>query len=69
MFIILRFLSGYCFLSFQTHTLFSTSSIVLASASTRSFRLGMCALFYISLGPRMGQVPLSLCKARTSVAF
>ncbi|MEM4756175.1 MAG: hypothetical protein QW594_03510 [Candidatus Woesearchaeota archaeon] len=38
------------------------ASIVLTSASTRSFRLGMCALFYISLGPRRGQVPLKHCK-------
>ncbi|MEM4755562.1 MAG: hypothetical protein QW594_00305 [Candidatus Woesearchaeota archaeon] len=45
------------------------SSIVLASASTRSFRLAMRAMSCNFLGPRMGQVPLSQCKAQTPVAF
>ncbi|MEM4755991.1 MAG: hypothetical protein QW594_02565 [Candidatus Woesearchaeota archaeon] len=45
------------------------SSIVLASASTRSFRQARCALLCTSIGPRMGQVPLLHSKARTPVAF
>ncbi|MEM4755616.1 MAG: hypothetical protein QW594_00605 [Candidatus Woesearchaeota archaeon] len=38
------------------------SSIVLASASTRSFRLTILALRCTFVGPRMGQVPLLQCK-------
>ncbi|MEM4755885.1 MAG: hypothetical protein QW594_02015 [Candidatus Woesearchaeota archaeon] len=47
----------------------NAASIVLASASTRSFRLAMRALSCTFIGPRMGQVPLLHCKARTPVAL
>ncbi|MEM4755806.1 MAG: hypothetical protein QW594_01600 [Candidatus Woesearchaeota archaeon] len=46
-----------------------TSSIVLASASTRSFRLAMCALLYTFVGPRMGQVPLLHCRQELQSLF
>ncbi|MEM4756273.1 MAG: hypothetical protein QW594_04015 [Candidatus Woesearchaeota archaeon] len=47
----------------------SKSSSIVLLPSTRSFRLTILAMLCIFLGPRMGQVPLSQCKAQTPVAF
>ncbi|MEM4756120.1 MAG: hypothetical protein QW594_03225 [Candidatus Woesearchaeota archaeon] len=42
---------------------------MLASASTRSFRLAILALLRNSVGPRMGQVPLQHYKQTLQSLF